>query len=147
MDCFTVTNHSEEAVGRIFLENEVVPSLTTGYAGIKGVYAKGGVRTYRVTSPQYHPEGNDLLQFEGYSAENQTLNIVVEVGDIREDEERFVCSTFIKGGGKWKRVLLNPSDFKSEVTGKSLPSFSAASALVFDGEDNKEFSIAHVLWL
>ena len=147
VDCFTVTNHSEEAVGRIFLENEIVPSLTTGYAGIKGVYAKGGVRTYRVTSPQYHPEGNDLLQFEGYSAEDQTLNIVVEVGDIRADEERFIGNAFIKGGGKWKRVLLNPSDFKSEVSGKSLSSFSAASALVFDSEEGKAFSITHVLWL
>ena len=146
-DCFTVTNHSENAVGGIFLENEIVPSLTTGYAGIKGIYAKGGVRTYRINAPQYQPQGDDFLQFEGYSAEDQELRIVVEVGDIRAEEERFVANAFIKGGGKWKRVVLSPSDFKSVETGMSLKSFSLASALVFDGEENKEFSITQVVWL
>jgi hypothetical protein len=146
--CFSVADHRQHAVGGLFLEQEIVPRITRGYGDIQGVYAKGGVRTYRISSPEYLPAENDLLQFEGYSKESQTLRVTVEVGDIHEDEEKFVCYVYIKGGGKWKRNLLRAEDFKNEDTGKSLPSFTHASALVFAcaGEE-KEFSVTNLLWL
>lgn len=146
--CFNVADHSAEAVGGIFLEQEIVPKLTRGYGDIQGVYAKGGVRTYRISSPEYLPCKNDLLQFEGYSVETQRLRVSVEVGDIREEEERFTCVVPIKGGGKWKRQILRAEDFKSETTGSPLVSFTQANALLFccDGEE-KEFSITNLLWL
>jgi cephalosporin-C deacetylase-like acetyl esterase len=146
--CFTVANHSAEAVGGIFLEQEIVPRLTYGYGDIQGVYAKGGIRTYRISAPEYRPCKNDLLQFEGYSVESQILRVIVEAGDIREEEEKFTCIVPIKGGGKWKRQLLRAEDFKSDKTGFSLESFTKANALVFccDGEE-REFSITNLLWL
>ena len=146
--CFNVADHRAEAVGGVFLEQEIVPTLTRGYGDIQGVYAKGGIRTYRITAPEYVPSQNDLLQFEGYSKESQALRVSVETGDIREAEERFTCIVSIKGGGKWKRQLLRAEDFKSEVTGQSLVSFTQAKALVFccDGEE-KEFSITNLLWI
>ncbi len=147
-ESFSVANHSAEAVGGIFLEREIMPSLTVGYADIVGAYAKGGIRTYRISAPEYLPGENDWLQLEGYSAQTQSLRVVVEVGDIREAEESYVCTVPIKGGGKWKRILLQAADFKSEVTGKPLKSFTVANALVFAcaGEE-QEFSITNVLWL
>lgn len=146
--CFSVADHRRHAVGGLFLEQEIVPRITYGYGNIQGVYAKGGVRTYRISSPEYLPAENDLLQFEGYSKESQTLRVTAEVGDIHEDEEKFVCYVYIKGGGKWKRNLLRAEDFKNEETGKSLTSFTHASALVFACEDEeKEFSVTNLLWL
>ncbi len=146
--CFNVADHRTEAVGGIFLEQEIVPRLTRGYGDIHGVYAKGGVRTYRISSPEYLPCKNDLLQFEGYSAETQDLRVSIEVGDIHEEEETFTCIVPIKGGGKWKRQILRAEDFKSDTTGSPLVSFTQANALHFccDGEE-KEFSITNLLWL
>lgn len=146
--CFQVANHRAEAVGGIFLEQEIVPKLTRGYGNIQGVYAKGGIRTYRISAPEYRPGEHDLLQFEGYSAESQDLRVSVEVGSIREEEETFTCIVPIKGGGKWKRQLLRAEDFKSDVTGQSLESFAAANMLEFRcGGEEKEFSITNLLWL
>ena len=146
--CFNVADHRTEAAGGIFLEQEIVPRLTRGYGDIHGVYAKGGVRTYRISSPEYLPCKNDLLQFESYSADTQSLRVSIEVGDIRENEERFTCIVPIKGGGKWKRQILRAEDFKSETTGSPLVSFTQANALLFgcNGEE-KEFSITNLLWL
>lgn len=146
--CFSVADHRSEAVGGIFLEQEIMPNINHGYGNIQGVYAKGGIRTYRISSPEYLPCEHDLLQFEGYSAESQTLRVSVEIGNIREEEEKFSCLIFIKGGGKWKRNLLRAEDFKSESTGKPLSSFTRVSALVFCcGGEEKEFSITNLLWL
>ena len=146
--CFNVADHKSSALGGIFLEKEIMPNTTVGYGNIQGVYAKGGVRTYRISSPEYVPHEHDLLQFEVYSKETQDLRVVIEVGDICSKEEKFNCIVPIKGGGKWKRQLLRAEDFKSELTGQSLISFTQARALVFccDGEE-QEFSITNILWL
>ena len=146
--CFSVANPCADAVGEIFLDEEIMPKLTRGYGDIYGVYAEGGIRTYRISSPEYLPGKEDLLQFEGYSKTTQSLRVSGEVGDIREEEERFTCIVPIKGGGKWKRQILRAEDFKSETTGLPLVSFTQANALVFccDGEE-QEFSITNLLWL
>ena len=50
----------------------------------------------------------------------------------------------IAGGGKWKGILLDPSDFKSE-TGLPLGSFEGIVSVVFLSED--ETLINNVIWI
>ena len=62
--------------------------------------------------------------------------------------ERFGCELSVKGGGKWKRVILSAAEFKAETTGAPLRSFSDGRALCFDCEDeDTEYAITNILWL
>ena len=148
MDSFGVAQYEDYCIGGIFLEREAVPKVSLGYAGIKGAYSVGGIRTYKISSPKYIPEENALLEFDAYSKETQTLRVSVEVADVEKQEERYTCTVEVRGGGKWKRIILRAADFKGEISGAPLQNFRDGSALVFDcyGEES-EFSITNILWL
>ena len=147
MDCFCVADHKDASIGEIFLEREAVPKITTGYGDIKGAYSVGGIKTYKISSPRYVPDENALLEFDAYSKESQELRVTVEVADM-EREERYSCLVYVKGGGKWKRIILKAADFKGETYGTPLQSFHDGSSLTFDcAFEEHEFSITNILWL
>ena len=148
MDTLTVAEYAEYSIGNVFLEKDALPKLTEGYGGIKGAYAMGGIRTYKINSPRYVPEENALLEFDVYSKETQQLKVEIEVADLEKGETSYTCIVDVRGGGKWKRLILRAADFKDENTHRSLENFKKGSALVFDcaGEE-KEFSVTNILWL
>lgn len=148
MDCFGVADYKDYAIGDIFLEREAVPKMSVGYGNIHGAYSVGGIRTYKISSPEYIPEENALLEFDAYTKETQILRVAIEVADVETEEERYVCEVPVKGGGKWKRIILKAADFKGETYGAPLENFYDGSALVFDcaGEE-REFAITNILWL
>ena len=147
MDSFSIARHEDYSIGKIFLEREAAPKITKGYGDIQGAYSVGGIKTYKISSPMYLPEENALLEFDAYSAETQTLKVEIEVAEM-ETLERYVCYVDVKGGGKWKRIILKAADFKAESNGASLKSFLDGSALSFDcAGDEKEFSVTNILWL
>ncbi len=148
MDCFGIANYEDAAIGGVFLEKEAVPKTVVGYGDIKGAYSVGGIRTYKISSPRYVPEENALLEFDAYTSQTQLLRVSIEVADVETEEERYTCEVEVKGGGKWKRIILKPTDFKGEKCGYTLENFCLGSALVFDcaGEE-QEFSITNILWL
>ncbi|MBQ8395235.1 MAG: hypothetical protein IJX49_06650 [Clostridia bacterium] len=148
LDSFSVAEYAEYSIANILLERDAMPRLTEGYGGIKGAYSMGGIRTYKISSPRYIPEENALLEFDVYSAETQQLKVEIEVADLEKGEASYTCIVDVRGGGKWKRMILRAADFKDEKTGRSLENFKKGSALVFDcaGEE-KEFSVTNILWL
>jgi hypothetical protein len=147
-DCFGVAHYGEYSIGDIFLEREFVTKRVQGYGGIIGAYSVGGIRTYKISSPMYVPDDNALLAFDTYFAETGTLQIIIEAGDVQRQAERYTCSVEIKGGGKWKRIILRAADFKGEVSGMPLQNFFDGSALAFNCvEDEKEYAITNILWL
>ena len=147
MDSFSIARHEDYSIGNIFLEREAVPKKTTGYGGIQGAYSVGGIKTYKISSPRFLPDENALLEFDVYSAETQTLKVEIEMADM-EEWERYVCQVDVKGGGKWKRIILKAADFKAETNGRSLKSFVDGSGLSFDcaGEE-KEYAVTNILLL
>ena len=148
MDCFGIAEYKDYSIGGIFLEREAVPKSSVGYGGIKGAYSVGGIRTYKISSPKYIPKENALLKFDVYTQETQDLKITIEVAAVETEHERYSCEVEVKGGGKWKRIILKAADFKGENCGTPLENFYDGSALIFDcaGEE-KEFSITNILWL
>ncbi len=148
MDCFGVAEYKEYSVGDIFLEREAVPKLALGYGNIGGAYSVGGIKTYKISSPEYIPDENALLKFDVYSEETQELKITVEVANVEKVMERYDCFVEVRGGGKWKRVVLRAADFKGEGYGNPLQNFFEGSALSFDcaGEEH-EFAVTNILWL
>ena len=147
MDSFSIARHEDYSIGNIFLEREAMPKKTVGYGGIQGAYSVGGIKTYKISSPRYLPDENALLEFDVYSSESQTLKVEIEMADM-EEWERYVCQVDVKGGGKWKRIILKAADFKAETNGRSLKSFIDGSALSFHcaGEE-KEYAVTNILWL
>ena len=148
MDSFSIAEHEEYSIGGIFLEREAEPKQALGYGDIKGAYSVGGIKTYKISSPMYIPEENALLEFDVYSKETQTLKVCVETSDTEKGDEKYTCLVDVRGGGKWKRIILRAGDFKGEDYGTPLSNFHEGSALSFDcaGEEN-EFSVTNILWL
>ncbi len=148
LDSFGVANHENYSIGGIFLEKEAMPKTSYGYGNIPGAYSVGGVKTYKISSPKYIPDENALLEFDAYSVETQSLKVTVEVADVDKKEERYTCTVGVRGGGKWKRIILRAADFKGEHSGAPLQNFFDGSALVFDCDgEEREFLITNILWL
>ncbi len=148
MDCFGVAEYEDYSIGGIFLEREAVPKRVKGYGDIRGAYSVGGVKTYRISSPQYIPDENALLKFDVYSKNTQKLAVTVEVADMEQGTEKYTCNALVKGGGKWKRVILRAADFKSESYGKPLTNFCSGSALSFAcANEEEEFAVTNILWI
>ena len=148
MDSFSVAEHKGYSIAEIFLEREAVPKQSQGYGGIQGAFSVGGIKTYKISSPMYVPDDNALLEFDVYFREDNRLKVSVDVGDITRESERYTCNMQVKGGGKWKRVILKAADFKGENCGSPLKNFSEGRALVFDcQQDETEFAVTNILWL
>ncbi len=148
MDCFGVAKYEDYSIGEIFLEREAVVKATKGYGNVVGAYSVGGIKTYKISSPQYIPDENAMLKFDAYSKESQTLLVSVEVADVEKGNERYHCFVDVAGGGKWKRIIVKAADFKGESYGAPLQNFQRGSTLSFDcADEEKEFSITNILWL
>ena len=119
-----------------------------GYGGIKGAYSVGGIETYKISSPRYVPEENAVLEFDIYARRDAEIKVGIDIADEENRMERFVCMVNVKGGGKWKRMILKANEFKNEAVGAPLKSFSEGQALLFDCEDEEnEYAVTNILWL
>ena len=147
-DCFGVARYEEYSIGDIFLEREAVPKLVQGYGGVRGAFSVGGIKTYKISSPKFIPDENALLKFDAYFHETETLKIVVDAGDMDSGSESYACWIEVKGGGKWKRIVLKAGDFKSERTHMPLKAFAYGSALTFTCDNaDAEYAVTNILWL
>ena len=148
VDCFGVAGYEDYSIADIFLECEAVPKLAEGYGKIKGAYSVGGIKTYKISSPRYVPEENAMLEFDVYFRKDGELKVSVDIADEENRTERFSCFVPVRGGGKWKRIILSPNEFKDEGMGAPLKSFSQGQALLFDCEDEEnEYAVTNILWL
>lgn len=146
-DIFGVANYEDYSLADIFLEQDAAPKKLEGYGGLKGAYSVGGIKTYKISSPQYIPDENALLEFDAYLPQSGGLKISVEAGDVEHETERYTCIAQIKGGGKWKRVILKAADFKGENSGMPLKNFCEGKALSFATDGEREFAVTNILWL
>ena len=148
MDCFGIADFKSTAVGRIFLERESVPKQVAGYGDIRGAYSISGIKTYKISSPRYVPDENALLEFDAYFPQTETLVITVDSADVEKERERYTCEIEVKGGGKWKRIILKAADFKGEKFGTPLANFSEGRALSFKCNNKEvEYAVTNILWL
>ncbi|MBQ9730045.1 MAG: hypothetical protein IJV80_04445 [Clostridia bacterium] len=147
LETFSVCEFEEYSLGGIFFEKEAIPKLTKGYAGISGVYSVSGIKTYKISSPRFLPDENAELKFDIYAKTDGAVNVSIEA----EEEgllQTYDCRMQIKGGGKWKRIILKPDEFKEKQSGVPLETFAQGNALSFRAEDEEtEFSVTNILWL
>ena len=147
LDVFGVKEYHDYSIGDIFLEQEAAVKSVAGYGGAKGVYSVGGMTTYKISSPQFLPDENAFLKFDAYFFKDGELTIGIDVGDVNTQFERYVYTAEIKGGGKWKRLILKAADFKGEQSGMPLKSFVCGKVLSFDSVEEQLYAITNILWL
>ncbi len=116
--------------------------LVDGYGGIKGITSAAGLVSYRVGEERYAAPENAIFQLDAYAKEDAGVEIVFYTDD--GEQVGYSYRTQIAGGGKWKKLNLEASDFKSE-TGASLPDFVRAFSVVFLMEGEVLFN--NVIWL
>lgn len=113
-----------------------------GYGGIMGISVHPGAISYRVGEARYKAPEGACFRFDAYATRNTRLRVV-----FYKDEEAqmgFSCETEVEGGGGWKDILFDASDFKSE-TGIALADFQDVVSVAFMSED--ELLINNVLWI
>ncbi len=148
LDTFLVKEYKDYSIGNIFLEKEAAIKLVSGYGGTKGAYSLGGMMTYKIGSPRYIPDENAYLKFDVYLPETDEIFVSIHVGDVETQFEKYTYSCEVKGGGKWKRIILKANDFKGEKTGMPLKSFVQGRALSFDCEKEETvYAVTNILWI
>ncbi len=113
-----------------------------GFGGIKGIATTPGVISYRVGEMRYaSPEGASL-RLDAYARRDSRLRIVF----YKDEEEKvgYAAEAIVEGGGKWKGVIFDATDFKTEL-GASLQDFGGVVSVVFISDD--EVLINNVLWI
>jgi hypothetical protein len=144
----SVANYEDYSAGGVFMEQDAVPKLLDGYGGIKGAYSVGGIMTYKISSPRFVPEENALLEFDVYVLRDAQLKVGVDIVGEGNRTQRYSCTVQVKGGGKWKRIILSANELKSDITGAPLTSFTLGQSLLFDCEDeDTEYAVTNILWL
>ena len=116
--------------------------LLPGYGGIMGITAPSGIISYRVGEPRYEPPEGVAFFFNAYCKADATLTVTFNKDSSESDG--FSAAVRVEGGGKWKSVLLNAEDFKSE-TGMSLTGFSGVVSVLFTSEE--EVLVNNVIWI
>jgi len=107
----------------------------------------GGMTTYTIVSPEFLPDDNAFLKLDVYFFTDGKLTIGIGVGDMQTQFERYVYTAEVKGGGKWKRIVLKAGDFKGEQSGMPLKSFALGKTLSFESEGEKLYAVTNILWL
>ena len=89
-----------------------------------------------------------MLEFDVYFQKTGVLTVSIETADVEKDIERYTCTFSVKGGGKWKRIILKAADFKGVFHGMPLKNFHAGNSLTFDcADEENEYAITNILWL
>lgn len=131
-----------QTVADCFAQGSGNVRLAAGYGGIKGITARSGIVSYRVSEPRYRaPEGASFA-FDAYCAEDARITVTFYADE--EEETGYSCRVRVAGGGKWKNFVLDPVDFKSPQ-GASLPGFRGTVSVVFLLENGA--LVNNVIWL
>jgi hypothetical protein len=101
-----------------------------------------------VSAPRYVPDENAILEFDAYSTADGYIKVSVDVLVTGAVIERYSTSVYVKGGGKWKRIILKAGDLKGENCGKPLANFCNGKALSFTCDDKENmYAVTNILWL
>ena len=122
--------------------SDSVVRTEAGYGGILGVQVGKGIASYRVAEKRYAPPEGVSLRFDAWCKENATLKVIFYKD--AEEAVAYSCELPVAGGGKWKSVVLDANDFKTEA-GVSMNGFAGSVSLVFLSEE--DVLVNNILWL
>ncbi len=113
-----------------------------GYGGIMGISSHTGLVTHRVGEPRFRAPEGVAFQLDAYTAEDSLCHVIFTM-PAEGGQTAYECIVHVEGGGKWKRIVLEPEDFKTE-TGACLKDFTEVTSLILLGEG---VLFNNVIWL
>lgn len=139
---FSAFSSRTQAIADCFADGVPGVTLLPGYGGIKGIYSPSGLISYRVGEARYESPEHVSLRFDAYAKADARIRVTF----YRNAEEKngYSAEARVEGGGKWKSILFDANDFKSE-TGEHLEDFTGVVSVVFMGEG--EVLVNNVLWI
>ncbi len=141
VDGFSIVDPASKAVGGIFFtDDDMVPQIVTKAKGIKGIYAAGGLTSYRINNPKYAPVGGSVLKLDIFC--DQTDEVLFTLEDVENGEVYKYSQSVL--GGVWQSIILKSKLFKT-VNGVPLTDY--VHSLKFCITCEKEFAVNNVMWL
>ena len=137
---FSVADGTCGALGGTFFMDKVTAPEIVEKDGVKGVYAKGGLLSFRMNNPRYSPSAGNILKMDIYCDEASQVKIALK--DLSSDDE-YVCEVDMVDG-VWQSVILEPASFKT-AGGVSLNEFS--SNFKFTVTCDSPYAVNNVMWL
>ena len=141
VDGFAAASPETTATGGIFFADDAkLPRLVKKAKGICGLYAEGGLRTYRMNTPRYSPSAGNILSVDLFCDGDSEVTLTLT--DIPTGEEYSAVVSVI--GGVWQSFIFENNLFKN-AGGVSLPDFTGET--VFTVNCPEQFAINNVIWL
>jgi hypothetical protein len=140
-DGFAIADPTSKAVGGIFFPRGVIlPQIVTKAKGISGIYADGGITTYRFNSPKFSPAKGSVLKLDIFT--DDSCEVEFSMYDVNTHETfRYIHNVV---GGVWQALILESKMFKG-ASGTALSNY--ATNLRFSIICNKQYAINNVMWL
>ena len=127
-DCFSETNSG--------IRREA------GFGGIMGIDTMPGIISYRVGEPRFAPPEGASFRFDAYAPEDGRVKVIFFMDE--EEKIGYSAEAAVAGKGRWKSLLFDAGDFKSE-TGAALPGFGGVVSVAFVSKEH--ILINNVLWI
>lgn len=137
---FTFADPINAAIGKIFFTDDSFMPQVVEKDGVKGLYSKYGLTTYKLNSPVYSPSAGSILKLDIYCDATSKIKLIYTVG---EDGEEFVYEDDIIGG-VWQSVIADCKLFKN-VGGVPLASFKDGVKLTI--KSDSACAVNNVMWL
>lgn len=137
---FTFADPMSVAIGKIFFtDNSLMPQVVEK-DGVKGLYSKTGLTTYKLNSPVYSPSAGSVLKLDIYCDATSRVKLIYTEG---ANGEEFVYEDEIIGG-VWQSIVADCNLFKN-AGGVPLASFSSGVRLTV--KSDSECAVNNVMWL
>lgn len=139
-ESFSPENCSATSVGGLFLKGDEVIPHVINVCGLDGVYSEGGLKTQRIMSPQFKPDGESILKFDICSEEDTMVTVKLTTKYLREE---YVAS-FAIIGGVWQSMIVEPKLLKNKF-GAPLADFTECESISVNA--NGKFALNNLMWL
>ncbi|MBQ9514356.1 MAG: hypothetical protein IJR66_05240 [Clostridia bacterium] len=113
--------------------------LKKGPMDIYGVYADGGLITYKIGIKKDNPSEDSILIFDIYLPNDGEISII-----LKEAETEYSAKIRLSGGQIWHNVKLERNRFKTEE-GRILKDFT--NIKVLEIKTDNEFLLNNMLWI
>lgn len=141
VDGFYVADPCSLAVGGVFFTDSVMkPQVVAKAKGINGIYSVRGLTTYRLNSPRFAPNKDNLLKIDVFCDETSEITFTIE--DSAEKEVYKYSQSII--GGVWQSLILESKLFK---TGNGVQLTDYAHNLRFCISCDGEYAVNNLMWL
>lgn len=139
-ESFSPENCAKNSVGGVFLnDSETLPQVVN-MCGLDGVYSKCGLKSRRITCPQFMPDKENILKLDICSEKD--TEVTVKFTNKSTQEEYANTVTII--GGVWQSLIIKAKSLKNK-NGISLANFTECDSLSVNAA--VKFALNNLMWL